>query len=88
MQEGRQELIRRSDKKNTKHQHAFLYSNKVESTIALHKRCMLIVSVITFLQIRCPAYHHQPKAGSPLIADRAVNFMEIGDFLILWTYSQ
>ena len=30
---------------------------------------------------------HQPQAG-PLIADRAVNFMEIGDFLMLWTYSQ
>ena len=41
---------------------AFPYSDKVVSIIALHKRCMLIVSVIIFLQIRCPAYHQTAVA--------------------------
>ena len=30
---------------------------------------------------------HQPQAG-PLIANRAANFIEIRDFLMLWTYIQ
>ena len=73
-------------------QHAFLHSNIVESTFHHSLKRMVPLSlqrgkyVISFYfpLFKQSGINYPPTASK----DRAVNSMEIKDFVILWTYSQ